>query len=337
MSTLLETARLRLREFRADDADRLVSLDADPEVMRYISRGVPTPRESIVEDTLPYFVELYAQPRPIGFWAVERRLERDFIGWIHLRPDRLSPPEQELGYRFFRHAWGQGYASEGSRAVVALAFEQLQCDVVSARTLVTNLASQRVMHKCGLTFEEHFVYPTQWLPDWSEEERRAVKYSIRRAGAEKRRERLFGNESESEELHPVARAIAVDEKVRIQQLGLGVVLEPRAVGADHAATGRFHHGLCGCSVPFAGQAETRIKIGAAFGDQAELDRAADGHELVGLELRQVLVERGRPGASGCRRCAADLPRAGALSPAPAPLAPYCETPRSPARRGTACP
>ena len=42
---LLETARLRLRAFTADDVDRLVELDSDPEVMRYITYGVPTPRD----------------------------------------------------------------------------------------------------------------------------------------------------------------------------------------------------------------------------------------------------------------------------------------------------
>jgi RimJ/RimL family protein N-acetyltransferase len=180
MTTLLETQRLRLREFRADDADRLVSLDADPEVMRYISRGIPTPREVISDKVLPAWLALYSKPRPTGFWAVERRSDGEFLGWFHLRPDRLSAPEQELGYRFFRHAWGHGYASEGGRALISLGFEHLQCEAVSARTLVTNLASQRVMHKCGLRFEDHFTYPIEMLPDWSEEERRAVKYSLPR-------------------------------------------------------------------------------------------------------------------------------------------------------------
>jgi RimJ/RimL family protein N-acetyltransferase len=188
MGTLLETERLRLREFRIQDADRLVSLDADPEVMRYISRGVATPREVISEKILPAWLEMYSKPRPIGFWAAERRNDGEFVGWLHLRPDRLSAPEQELGYRFFRHSWGQGYASEGGRALIDLAFDRLSCKVVSARTLVANLASQRVMHKCGLRFEEHFTYPQTMLPTWSEEERRAIKYSITRTRHDRQRE-----------------------------------------------------------------------------------------------------------------------------------------------------
>jgi RimJ/RimL family protein N-acetyltransferase len=179
-STLLETPRLRLREFAADDVDRLTALDSDPEVMRHISHGVATPREVIRDDLLPYFLELYSRPRPIGFWAVELRDSGQFVGWFHMRPDRLSPPEPELGYRFVRSAWGRGLASEGGSALISATFESLACDSISARTLVVNLASQRVMQKCGMSFEHEFVYPVRMLPTWSEEARRAVKYSIRR-------------------------------------------------------------------------------------------------------------------------------------------------------------
>jgi len=178
--TLFETPRLRLREFAMDDVDRLTALDGDPEVMRHISHGIATPREMFVEDVLPHWLQLYAQPRPIGFWAVELRETGRFIGWFHLRPDRFSPPEPELGYRLVRRVWGRGLATEGGRALVAAAFERLACDSISARTLVVNVASQRVMENCGLRFEHEFVYPASMLPDWSEEERRAVKFSITR-------------------------------------------------------------------------------------------------------------------------------------------------------------
>lgn len=177
---LLQTERLRLREFGMRDVDRLAALDSDPEVMRYISRGVATPREVILTKVLPGWLAFYNQPRPIGFWAVERLQDDEFIGWLHLRPDLISPPQLELGYRFSRHAWGQGLASEGARALIDMGFGNLRCDVITARTLIGNRASQRVMQKCGLAFEGNFVYPPGMLPTWSEQERRAVKYSVRR-------------------------------------------------------------------------------------------------------------------------------------------------------------
>jgi RimJ/RimL family protein N-acetyltransferase len=178
--TLFETPRLRLREFVMDDVNRLVALDSDPEVMRHISHGIPTPREVIRDKVLPAWLEFYAQPRPIGFWAVELREDGQFIGWFHLRPDRISPPQPELGYRLVRRVWGRGLASEGGRALVAAAFDRLPCASISARTLVVNEVSQRVMQNCGMRFEHEFTFPAEMLPTWSEEERRGVKYSVSR-------------------------------------------------------------------------------------------------------------------------------------------------------------
>lgn len=63
---------------------------------------------------------------------------------------------------------------------MAMAFEARLSDFISARTLETNIASQRVMQKCGLTLRERFLYSTERLPGWTESERRAVKYGMSR-------------------------------------------------------------------------------------------------------------------------------------------------------------
>jgi RimJ/RimL family protein N-acetyltransferase len=57
MHVLLETERLILRRFTAADLDHLFTLDNDPEVMRYINGGEPTPREAIESDILPRFMQ----------------------------------------------------------------------------------------------------------------------------------------------------------------------------------------------------------------------------------------------------------------------------------------
>ncbi|MFD0598013.1 GNAT family N-acetyltransferase [Catellatospora coxensis] len=53
MDCYLETARLILRRFTADDVDALYDLDADPAVTRYINGGRPTPREQVRDELLP--------------------------------------------------------------------------------------------------------------------------------------------------------------------------------------------------------------------------------------------------------------------------------------------
>jgi RimJ/RimL family protein N-acetyltransferase len=175
---LLETARLRLRRFVLADLDRLVELDSDPEVMRYITYGVPTPRERYEFEILPRWLAFYDAAPLLGYWAAELKGSGEFIGWFHLRPDRFDAGELELGYRLRRSAWGQGYAAEGGRALVTHGFECAGAGKVSARTLGANLRSRRVMEKCGLAYERDFVYPEDILAGRSEAERAAVKYSV---------------------------------------------------------------------------------------------------------------------------------------------------------------
>jgi RimJ/RimL family protein N-acetyltransferase len=176
----LTTQRLRLRQFTLADVDHVVALDSDPEVMRYISFGAPTPREVIEQRVLPSWIKYYERDERIGFWAAELLSTSEFIGWFHLRPDRFVPEEQELGYRLRRDMWGKALATEGSLALIAAGFRLSKFDKISARTLLGNLGSQRVMQKCGLTLEEHFDYPEHILRGGTVESRRAVKYSASR-------------------------------------------------------------------------------------------------------------------------------------------------------------
>ena len=176
---LLETARLRLRASTADDLDRLFELDSDPEVMRYITFGEPTPREVYQRVILPRWLAAAADPR-LGYFVAEDRASGEFLGWFHLRPDRFDPGEQELGYRLARRYWGQGYATEGAQALVDHGFRVVEAPKLSARTLAGNLRSQAVMRKCGLAWECDFAYPEDVLAGRDEAERAAVKYSLTR-------------------------------------------------------------------------------------------------------------------------------------------------------------
>jgi RimJ/RimL family protein N-acetyltransferase len=180
MHILLETDRLRLRRFGPGDVDLLVALDADPEVMRYITYGVPTPRSAYVETYLPRWLAIYDRQPGLGYFAAERRDDGEFLGWFHLRDDRIAPEYVELGYRLRRVAWGQGHATEGAAALVRHGFETLQLERISARTLLRNVASQRVMQKCGLREVGRFVYAADVLAGRDEDERAAVMYALTR-------------------------------------------------------------------------------------------------------------------------------------------------------------
>jgi RimJ/RimL family protein N-acetyltransferase len=179
VKVFLETERLLLRQFTMDDVDLVVALDADPLVMRYISGGAATPRDEIVEDVLPAWLSYYQRFAGFGFWAAQARLTGEFVGWFHFRP----PPggaldDVELGYRLRRSAWGQGYATEGSRALIANGFHELGVRRVFATTMVVNTASRRVMEKSGLRLVR--VFQAEWPVRIEGDEHGDVEYALTR-------------------------------------------------------------------------------------------------------------------------------------------------------------
>jgi RimJ/RimL family protein N-acetyltransferase len=180
MEIFLKTPRLVLRRFTSDDVENLVELDSDPEVMRYITGGRATPREEIESEVLPAFLGHYDRYAGYGFWAAIEKSSGQFLGWFHFRPENGAPDDEvELGYRLRRSAWGNGYASEGSRALIQKGFAELGVRRVVASTMVVNIASRRVLEKAGLKFVRLFHQP--W-PDYIEgEEEGDVEYALLRS------------------------------------------------------------------------------------------------------------------------------------------------------------
>lgn len=180
MQVFLETERLALRRFTVDDVENLVELDSDPEVMHFITGGRPMAREEIENEWLPAFLDYYERSAGYGFWAAVERATDRFVGWFHFRPAQGAPPDEvELGYRLRRSAWGKGYATEGSRALIQKGFSELGVQRVVASTMVVNVASRRVLEKAGLMFVRTFHQP--W-PDYIEgEEEGDVEYALDRS------------------------------------------------------------------------------------------------------------------------------------------------------------
>jgi len=179
MQVFLETGRLILRRFTDDDVDLLVELDADPEVMRYINGGEPTSRAEVADEVLPAFLGYYERYPGYGFWAAIEKSTGDFLGWFHFRPKEGGfADEPELGYRLLRSAWGKGYATEGSRALIDKGFTELGVQRVFAETMAVNTASRRVMEKSGLRFARSFH--AEWPVRIPGDEHGEVEYALDR-------------------------------------------------------------------------------------------------------------------------------------------------------------
>jgi len=193
MQIFLETDRLVLRRFIESDVDNLLDLDGDPDVMRFITGGKPTPRVVIRNETLPRFLNAYARFEGFGVWAAIEKSTGEFVGWFEFYPWKdVGPDEVELGYRLRRSAWGKGYATEGSRALIRKGFTELGVRRVVAETMVVNTASRRVMEKAGLRYVRTFHQ--QWPERIEGDEHGDVEYALTKAEWERRqaasRERL---------------------------------------------------------------------------------------------------------------------------------------------------
>ncbi len=149
----------RLRPLDFGDLERLVELDRDPEVMRHLTGGAPTPRQAYLEEILPRWLAQSSGPG-LGFFALETE-EAGFVGWLHLRRDLFEPAWAELGYRLRRAVWGRGLATRAALVLMRRAFDELGFETVSARTVPDNAASRRVMTKLGMTHQGDFTYPAR--------------------------------------------------------------------------------------------------------------------------------------------------------------------------------
>ncbi len=153
----LETDRLILRFLTQADAPLLFELDSDPEVLRFINGGLPPDLNLIVTNYLPRMMRHYQRWESFGFWVAEEKEMGAFLGWFHFLPKPDDPEAINLGFRLKRAAWGKGYATEGSRALIKKGFEELGVQRVVATALAANQASRRVMEKIGMRYIDAFV------------------------------------------------------------------------------------------------------------------------------------------------------------------------------------
>ena len=157
---MIETARLRLRAHTADDLAASAQLWGDARVTQHIT-GRTLSREEVWSRLLRYAG--HWQWLRFGYWAVEEKESRQFIGEAgfadyerEMQPSIAGIPE--AGYLFAARAHGKGYATEALKSIVAWGDEQFK----QARTVCivspANTASLRVAKKCGYRELEPATY-----------------------------------------------------------------------------------------------------------------------------------------------------------------------------------
>ncbi len=149
---VLETERLRLRQFADSDAEFVLELLNEPSWLRFIGdRGVRT-----LDDARSYITNgpkaMYAR-HGFSLLVVERKTDGAALGMCGLiQRDTLDAPD--IGYAFLPRAWGQGYAREAAAAVLAHGHSALRLPRILAITDPENTASIRLLEDLGMRFVE---------------------------------------------------------------------------------------------------------------------------------------------------------------------------------------
>ena len=156
---IIETPRLRIRQWRDSDLPAFAAINADPQVMRYFPACLSTAQSTQAATRYRTMIE----QKGFGLWATERIQQQDFIGFIGIQPlnDALPcAPGIEIGWRLASQVWRQGYATEGAVAVRNYAFEQLGIEELVSITAAINMPSRGVMEKIGMSNSgEDFMHP----------------------------------------------------------------------------------------------------------------------------------------------------------------------------------
>ena len=145
--TELQTPRLRLRPWRADDLADLERLNADTRFTRFLNPGGAAYTPAWTADKLARMRAEWEQGW--GSWAIEERETGRFVGRVGLQFHRLWPADVELGWGVHPDLWGRGYATEAAREALRHAFGPLGFDRVVSIVHPENASSIRVAEKLG--------------------------------------------------------------------------------------------------------------------------------------------------------------------------------------------
>lgn len=151
---MIETKRLYLRELQPSDREALSKILQDEQTM-YAYEGAFSDTE--VQAWLDKQLKSY-QRNGFGLWAAVLKGTGEMIGQCGLTWQELTGEQVlEIGYLFQRAFWHKGYASEAAMACKNYAFEMLQADEVFSIIRDTNVPSQRVAERNGMTRCGEFI------------------------------------------------------------------------------------------------------------------------------------------------------------------------------------
>ena len=152
---ILETARLRLRRFRDEDADVVFAIIGDRVAMQFYPKtfGPEDAKQWVARNQRRYREDGY------GLFAVMLKDGEKVIGDCGIIKQNVEgETAMEVGYHFRRDQWGRGYATEAARACMGLAFDSFGADKVISLIRPENVPSRRVAERNGMKLEREIMH-----------------------------------------------------------------------------------------------------------------------------------------------------------------------------------
>ena len=154
---IIETERLRLREFNSTDGELIFELLNSQGWLKYIgSRSIAT-----IEDAVNYIetkLQKGYRESGFGFYLVELKATGVKTGMCGL-VKREGLDDVDIGFALLPQYENKGYAYESSMAVIQYAKNKLKINKLAAITMPSNLTSVKLIEKLGMKFDKKISLP----------------------------------------------------------------------------------------------------------------------------------------------------------------------------------
>jgi ribosomal-protein-alanine N-acetyltransferase len=148
---ILTTERLCLRQLTHADAEAIMAIFGSPEVLRYLNDDPVDTREKAVK-MIDWLNDFFKNHKAVP-WGVTLSDDDHVIGHCGWYAWDRANRRVDIGYHLMPSHWGKGYATEAARAVIGWCFDNLDVHRIQADCTDGNIASERVMLRCGFRHE----------------------------------------------------------------------------------------------------------------------------------------------------------------------------------------
>lgn len=153
---VLESERLTLRTFKENDVFNVHEMLLRPESTLFN----PSSYSEDIEDTQK-LIHTWKSETDLGenqkkfTFLIETTVDKIFVGIIGMDLIKIHYKNAEIWYKLSPDTWGKGYATEALQRIIQFGFEDLKLHRIEAGCAVDNIASYKVMEKCGMIREAH--------------------------------------------------------------------------------------------------------------------------------------------------------------------------------------